>query len=194
LLRAGNPHPLDEQPQPSSQYAPGGILRHPMCTGRDCAPNEPTIHADDYGFLYGANVIDVWTEPTDTGAVLYWNVSTWHPYQVLLLRSVAVRADPPGAAPDDDPRMEIDEEFVGDSPAAGSFAPVGGPREQDSALPDEGSGAVRAPRADDVPVHPRHASDSGCRVTASGHGTWCVIAGALLVLRARGRRRARYCS
>ena len=41
-----------------------------------------------HGFLYGANIIAEWTEPRSNGAVdIYWNVSTWNPYQVLLMRS-----------------------------------------------------------------------------------------------------------
>jgi hypothetical protein len=99
VLAAGNPLPLDAPPAPGSQYEPAGILRHPQCRGEGCAPTEPSENPDDYGFLYGANVIDVWTETTPRGADLYWNVSTWHPYQVVLLKT-SLHAATHGPAPD----------------------------------------------------------------------------------------------
>lgn len=48
------------------------------------------LSGDHVGRLYGVNIIDAWTEaaPADKGAIdLYWNVSTWNPYQVILVRS-----------------------------------------------------------------------------------------------------------
>ncbi|HMI93516.1 MAG TPA: hypothetical protein VK509_19220, partial [Polyangiales bacterium] len=41
LFAAGDPNPLSEVPPGESQYAPGGILRHPMCVTGGCAPREP---------------------------------------------------------------------------------------------------------------------------------------------------------
>ena len=87
LFAAGDPNPLTEAPLDASQYAPGGILRHPMCLAGGCAPSEWTEGRSDYGFLYAANIIDAWTVPTAKGARIYWNVSTWHPYQVVLLET-----------------------------------------------------------------------------------------------------------
>jgi hypothetical protein len=87
LFAAGDPHPLGETPADQSQYAPGGILRHPMCVTGGCAPREPGVEANDYGFFYAPNIIDAWTVPTPKGARIYWNVSTWHPYQVVLLKT-----------------------------------------------------------------------------------------------------------
>lgn len=72
------------------QYAPGGVLRHPDCVGVTCAQHSPGVlyGADEYGFLYGANLIDGWTEPRDDGSVdLYWNVSAWDPYNVVLFKT-----------------------------------------------------------------------------------------------------------
>jgi hypothetical protein len=42
--------------------------------------------------LYGANIIDRWTQETADGANIFWNVSTWDPYQVLLLKTALRRA------------------------------------------------------------------------------------------------------
>jgi hypothetical protein len=34
----------------------------------------------NYGFLYGANIIDAWTTPLGAhDADVYWNMSTWDP-------------------------------------------------------------------------------------------------------------------
>jgi hypothetical protein len=87
LLRAGDPeHPeLD-----GGQYAPGGILYHPMCTGEACVAGEPPDPGltTNWGWLYAPNVIDCWTTARDAGGVdLYWNVSTFSPYQVVLMRT-----------------------------------------------------------------------------------------------------------
>jgi hypothetical protein len=38
--------------------------------------------------LYAAAIIEPWTETREAGAVdLYWAVSTWDPYQVVLMKS-----------------------------------------------------------------------------------------------------------
>jgi hypothetical protein len=43
---------------------------------------------DEPGFLYGANLIPEWTVSRPNNKVdIYWNVSTWAPYQVVLMRS-----------------------------------------------------------------------------------------------------------
>lgn len=94
LLSAGDP----ERPEMSDgQYAPGGILYHPACKGEACVagdPPDPNIEAN-WGWLYGPNVIDCWTVARDAGAVdLYWNVSTWNPYQVVLMRTRITPAAP----------------------------------------------------------------------------------------------------
>jgi hypothetical protein len=87
LLRAGDPEHPDKS---GGQYAPGGILYHPACRGEACVAGEevdPMLDAK-WGWLYGPNVIDCWTTARDAGAVdLYWNVSTWNPYQVVLMRT-----------------------------------------------------------------------------------------------------------
>jgi hypothetical protein len=87
LLRAGDPEHPDKS---GGQYAPGGILYHPACRGEACVAGEevdPMLDAK-WGWLYGPNVIDCWTTARDAGAVdVYWNVSTWNPYQVVLMRT-----------------------------------------------------------------------------------------------------------
>ena len=73
----------------SGQYAPGGVLHHPGCTAEGCAAHSqtPFYQAQEYGFLYGTNIIEQWTRPVNGGVDLYWNASTWDPYRVVLLRS-----------------------------------------------------------------------------------------------------------
>ena len=85
-------------------YGPGGVLFHEDCEdepGAPCARSDPKrplsgflpfcvslpfVH--DRGRFYGANVIAEYTRPDGAGGVdLFWNVSTWNPYGVLLLRT-----------------------------------------------------------------------------------------------------------
>jgi hypothetical protein len=85
-------------------YGPGGLLFHPLCVdagGAVCAPSDPTRPVDvflpgcprfgavfDNGFFYGPNIIDAYTRADGAGgADVVWNVSTWNPYGVALLRS-----------------------------------------------------------------------------------------------------------
>lgn len=77
----------------SGQYGPGGVLRHPRCTDPTCAPHTAarTRRPDEYGFLYSANLVAEWIRPTDNGVELIWNVSTWDPYGVVLLRTVIAK-------------------------------------------------------------------------------------------------------
>lgn len=70
------------------QYASGGLLHHPLCTGADCAPHTPPLSPQETGALYGANLIEQWTEQRTDGTLdLYWNVSTWNPYRVVLMKT-----------------------------------------------------------------------------------------------------------
>ncbi len=74
----------------SGQYGVGGMLRHPACTKAGCAPHTDTeIYPRDkeYGFFYAPNIIEQWIKPVDKGVDLYWIVSTWDPYRVILLRT-----------------------------------------------------------------------------------------------------------
>ena len=85
VLAGGNPA---VPPANGTQYAPGGILFHPGCAGTTCAASDPSAPPNTFGRLYAANIIDAWTTPRANGAVdVYWNVSTWNPYQVMLMRT-----------------------------------------------------------------------------------------------------------
>jgi hypothetical protein len=79
---------------PGTQFGPGGILHHPACTVADCVPGgqPPLPGALTVGGLYGANIVDCWTEDRKHGKVdLYWNVSTSNPYQVVLMKTRLAR-------------------------------------------------------------------------------------------------------
>jgi hypothetical protein len=74
------------------QYGINGALHNPTCAPPLlCIQNEPFWDAvagrPVPGFLYGANLIPEWTEDRGTTVDIYWNVSTWAPYQVVLMRS-----------------------------------------------------------------------------------------------------------
>lgn len=96
-------------------YGPGGILFHSACVsqpGAPCAPSDPwrpvdfflpgcpqVARAFDHGRLYGVNVVAAWTTPVGDDAVdLYWNVSTWNPYGVVLMRT-RITAGAPAPTP-----------------------------------------------------------------------------------------------
>jgi len=85
-------------------YGPGGFVFHPDCVDteeRACAKSDParppdsvipgcpiSLAALDPGRFYGVNVIDPYTEPNAEGGLDFvWNVSTWNPYTVQLMRT-----------------------------------------------------------------------------------------------------------
>jgi len=74
---------------PELLYAPGGILHHADCVQEGCAASTDwaDVNPHEYGILYGVNIIEQWTRPAGTGVDLIWNVSTWDPYRVVLLRT-----------------------------------------------------------------------------------------------------------
>jgi hypothetical protein len=79
----------DLQDPSAGAAADGGILHRPSCKGAACAPHEPGYDDDsEIGVLYCPAIIEPWTVVDDSGAVdLYWAVSTWDPYQVMLMKS-----------------------------------------------------------------------------------------------------------
>ena len=87
-------------------YAPYGLLRHPACVDEGCAPHQglPNFVDDEYGFFYGPNIVDQWTRVEEDRVALYWNVSTWDPYRIVLMKTsfslsadaVAPTTPPPG--------------------------------------------------------------------------------------------------
>jgi hypothetical protein len=83
LLVAGDAkrRPLEKQ------YAAGGLLHHPDCVGERCQSRSPSLQQGDYGWLYGANIIEPWITADDTGVDVIWNASTWNPYRIVLLKT-----------------------------------------------------------------------------------------------------------
>jgi hypothetical protein len=69
------------------EYAPGGVLHHPDCVGDQCQSRSPSLQQGDYGWLYGANIIEPWTVADSKGVDVIWNASTWNPYRVILLKT-----------------------------------------------------------------------------------------------------------
>lgn len=87
-------------------YGPGGILYHPGCVDQPsakCAKSDPhrpldtaldgcPVQIPDPGRLYAPNIIDNYTRPNpDGGLDIVWNVSTWNPYGVQLLKTTLRR-------------------------------------------------------------------------------------------------------
>lgn len=84
-------------------YGPGGFVYHPACADsatKSCARSDPARYSallngtcepenpsPDYGVLYGAGIIEPYTERTRDGFHVYWTVSTWNPYITLFVRS-----------------------------------------------------------------------------------------------------------
>jgi len=71
----------------ADQYAPGGVLHHPACSGERCQAPSTYMLKGDYGWLYGANIIEEWIRPAGKGVDVIWIASTWDPYRVIMLRT-----------------------------------------------------------------------------------------------------------
>lgn len=87
LLAAGDSSPSAE---PTGQYAPGGLLAHNNCRTQNCAHYDPAYHLDpnnNNGVLYAPSIIDPWTTAHGTSTDIYWFLSTWNPYQVILMKT-----------------------------------------------------------------------------------------------------------
>lgn len=96
-LSPGNPATVGDP------YGPGGYLFHYACVDQPpalCARTDPHRPGDiqfpectspfpfDIGRLYGVNIIDNYTKPDGQGGLdVFWNVSTWNPYGVMLMKS-----------------------------------------------------------------------------------------------------------
>jgi len=81
LLDPGDPD------EPSEAYGPDGIMFSRACQGDACAKPQEAWKTD-LGALYGPDIIDPWTtEQSDGTTNVYWHLSTWNPYQVLLMRT-----------------------------------------------------------------------------------------------------------
>jgi hypothetical protein len=76
--------------KPNEQHGPGGLLFHALCQEKSCATGThgAFYRPNEYGFFYAANIIESWTRPVAGGGVdVLWNVSTWDPYRVALVRT-----------------------------------------------------------------------------------------------------------
>ena len=78
------------------QFGPGGAIHHGACAPPgQCLPGEPlwdiAFATDFTGFLYGANLIPQWTEDRGATVDIYWNASTFAPYQVVLFKSTLTK-------------------------------------------------------------------------------------------------------
>lgn len=198
LLEAGNPFPLDAAPASDSLYGPSGILSHPRCIDPSCALQDTRRDPNDYGFLYGVNIIDRWTQETADGANIFWNVSTWDPYQVLLLKTQLQRAMPGPAA---------GTSGTGGMPAAGPVGAVegaaGAAMPETQPVGEAGAGAQPPIEIEPgaVAVTQREASAPpssrktawSCTVSTrrSGAATWRDLAPLLGVVALSGARLAR---
>ena len=60
----------------------------PMDTINQC-PNQSPNPNGDFGVEYGVNILDNFTKPglQINSAVIYWNMSTWNPYRVVLMKT-----------------------------------------------------------------------------------------------------------
>ncbi len=75
----------------TQQYGDGGILYSTVCR-TNCTGLEQHYSGlatvDQLGRLYGANIVDEWTEARGAGSAdIYWLLSTWDPYQVVIVRT-----------------------------------------------------------------------------------------------------------
>jgi hypothetical protein len=90
--------------RPNTPLGPGGVLFDPACVDQPslaCAPSDPVRPAHllnpdcappevetDAGHFYAPNIIDAYTRHNEHhGLEVFWNVSIWNPYRVLLFRS-----------------------------------------------------------------------------------------------------------
>jgi hypothetical protein len=88
LMAAGS---SDTKSEPNNQYAEGGLLAHNNCRTEQCAHYDPAYRLDlgknNNGVLYAPSIIDSWTSANQNSTSLYWFVSTWNPYQVVLMKT-----------------------------------------------------------------------------------------------------------
>lgn len=87
LMAAGS---SDPKSPPEGQYAPGGLLAHNNCRTQHCARYDPAYRVElsnNNGVLYAPSIIDPWTTAHEGTTDLYWFVSTWNPYQVVLMKT-----------------------------------------------------------------------------------------------------------
>ncbi len=68
-----------------------GRQSFPGCLASPTPPIRPgclaSVDPTGGGNLYGANIIDAYTRKRGPAADVFWNVSTWHPYSVVLVKT-----------------------------------------------------------------------------------------------------------
>lgn len=70
----------------SGFHGAGGILRNKGCRSFGCVRGDLNLLGEE-GHLYGPSIIDPWIQPHDGGVDLYWHISTWNPYAVMLMKT-----------------------------------------------------------------------------------------------------------
>jgi hypothetical protein len=98
------PHLIPGSPtKKGDAYGPGGYLFNPSCAnseGAICAKPDGSLSTMtssfdclagmilwDTGHLYGAGIIDPYTQAVDDGFEIVWTVSTWNPYAIVMLKT-----------------------------------------------------------------------------------------------------------
>jgi hypothetical protein len=74
------------------QYAPGGLLYHDRCKDPSCAGNDMS-QLGNTGVLYASSIVEPWTITRPDSTDLYWLLSTWNPYQVVLAKTTLTPGD-----------------------------------------------------------------------------------------------------
>lgn len=63
---------------------------HTSHAHQQCDDVHAPTRQDEWGGEYGPYLIAPYSEQTDSGAVVYFTMSTWNPYTVVLMRSELV--------------------------------------------------------------------------------------------------------
>ena len=83
------PEPFAEAGDPNALtgfFAPGSFLRSTSCTGAGCVQPDVT-QPTEHGGLYSPHIIEPWLQPQADGVDVFWHVSNWNPYEVMLLKT-----------------------------------------------------------------------------------------------------------
>jgi len=67
-------------------FAPGSFLRSTSCNAADCVRAEVTLPTENGG-VYSPHIIEPWLQPQADGVDVFWNISNWNPYEVILLKT-----------------------------------------------------------------------------------------------------------
>jgi hypothetical protein len=67
-------------------FARGSFLHSTSCSGSDCVRAEVTLPAENGG-LYSPHIIEPWLQQQEHGVDVFWTISNWNPYEVILLKT-----------------------------------------------------------------------------------------------------------